>query len=124
MIETESFYISKVGEDIVKVISKPDAFVTVSEYETLKQRYFDLIGKEEDIKFLVIIQPGFKSEFKYSQFFKNFFRTEFKKAEAYIIKHPPSKPFYKVGLKLVPHKYPVKLFEQEEEALTWLQSIK
>ena len=83
MIETESFYISKVGEDIVKVISKPGAYVTVSEYEGLKDKYFDLTGMTSDIKFLVIIQPGFNSEFRYSQFFKKFFKTKLKKAAKY-----------------------------------------
>lgn len=123
MIETKSAFISKIDGDALKVILKTNAYLTVSEYDELLGHYIKLIGRNENIKFLVVVQPGFKMEGQYASFFKNRYKTEFKKAEAYVIKNPPSKMMFKVGIKLVPHKYPVKLFDTEAEALTWLKAI-
>ncbi|MEX1001836.1 MAG: STAS/SEC14 domain-containing protein [Crocinitomicaceae bacterium] len=124
MIETRSAFISKIDEDTLKVIFKPNAYLTVEEYGQLYKHYQKELGKSDAIKFLIIIQEGFKTEKKYLQFFMNHYRTDFKKAEAYIIVHPSTKMFFKVGTKMVNHKYPIKLFEKEAEALSWLKSLK
>jgi hypothetical protein len=76
------------------------------------------------MKFLVIVQEGFKMEKRYLNFFKKEYRTDFKKAEAFVILNPSSRIFFKIGVKLVKYDYDAKLFEKEEEAINWLKKIK
>ena len=124
MIETKSAYITKLDDDTIKLVFKPGAFLKKEEYSELFGHYQKLIGRDHDIKFLVIVQEGFKMEQRYLQFFKKEYRTDFKKAEAYIIRNPSSRMFFKVGIQLIPHNYEAKLFEVEKDAIEWLQRIK
>ncbi|MBD3636785.1 MAG: hypothetical protein HUJ25_05530 [Crocinitomicaceae bacterium] len=123
MIETSSTFITKLDEDTLKVIFKPNSYLSMEEYESLLDYYRSLLGRDSGIKFLVIIQPGFKMEKQYSHFFKNHYKTNFKRAEAFVLLHPPTRMFFNVGIKLVKPKHPVKLFNKEEDALNWLKKI-
>ncbi|MFT4600780.1 MAG: hypothetical protein ACI857_000957 [Arenicella sp.] len=124
MIETKSAYISKLDEDTIKVVFKPNAYLTSVEYAELYGHYCELLQKKEEMKFLVIVQEGFKVENRYMKFFKKEYRTDFKKAEAYVILNPSSRMFFKVGVQLIPHSYETKMFDKEEEAIKWLKQIK
>ena len=124
MIETDSAFISKIDEDTLKVIFKPNAFLTIKEYDTLYDHYRSVLGKDDGMKLMTIVQPGFRLEKQYSSFFTKNYRTDFKKAEAYILLHPPSRVFFKVGLKLIKGKHLARMFNNEEEALSWLKTIK
>ncbi len=124
MIETQSAYISTLDDDTIKLVFKPNAFLTTVEYGTLYKHYCDLLGKDSEMKFLVIVQEGFKMEKRYLNFFKKEYRTDFKKAEAFVILNPSSRIFFKIGVKLVKYDYDAKLFEKEEEAINWLKKIK
>ena len=123
MIETKSAYISKLDVDTLKVVFKPNAVLFNEEYEEFYAHYQTLSGKDAGIKFLVIIQDGFKMNEHYISFFKKKYRIDFKKAEAFIILNHASKMFFKVGINMIPKDYPVKLFETEKEALKWLKTI-
>lgn len=124
MIETKSAYISKLDENTIKIVFKPDSILEREEYAELHSHYSTLLGDIDKIKFLVIIQEGFKMKDKYLNFFKKDYRTDFKKAEAFIVLNPASKMFFKVGLAIVRNSYPIKMFENETEAVNWLQTIK
>lgn len=124
MIETKSTHISKLDENTIKVIFKPNALLEKDEYKSLYGHYQSLLAKDSDIKFLVVIQEGFKMKDKYLNFFKKDYRTDFKKAEAFIVLNPASRMYFKVGLTLVKNNYPVKLFDNEKDALNWLETIK
>jgi len=124
MIETKSAFISKIDEDTLKIIFKPGAMLHMEEYQDMFNHYQTLLNKEQGMKFLIIVQEGFRLEKKFLSFFKNVFRTDFKKAEAYVILHPSSKMFFKVGLQMVKGTYPQKIFESEHEAINWLNQIK
>ncbi|MEO9531465.1 MAG: hypothetical protein ABJG68_14270 [Crocinitomicaceae bacterium] len=123
MIETKSAYISKLDEDTIKLVFKTGAFLDKEEYASLYGHYCSLLGRKTEMKFLVIVQEGFKMEQRYLQFFKKEYRTDFKKAEAYVILNPSSRMFFKVGIQLIPHNYEAKLFENEADALRWLKKI-
>jgi hypothetical protein len=123
MIETKSAYISKLDEDTIKLVFKPGAYFSKEEYASFYELYCKLLGKEQEMKFLVIIQEGFKMEQRYLQFFKTEYRTDFKKAEAYVILNSSSRMFFKVGIQLIPHDYEAKLFKNEIEAEAWLKKI-
>lgn len=123
MIETKSAFISKIDEQTIKIIFKPQARLDIEEYELFYDHYKATLGDAPKMKFLILVQEGFKLEKKILKFFKNVFRTDFKKAEAYVILHPPTRMFFKVGLQTIKHEYPVKLFESEKEALDWLKTI-
>lgn len=123
MIETKSAYISLVEEDIIKVVFKPHAFLTDEEYSGYMAHYEQLAGKRGEYKFLCIVQVGFKVENRYLKFLTKSYKTNFKKAEAYVIKNPSAKMFFNLGTKIVKRKYPILMFDSEEEALTWLRSI-
>ena len=124
MIETKSAFISKIDEDTLKIIFKPNAYLRTEEYQGMYEHYRSLLKKEKEMKLLIIIQEGFQFEKKYMDFFKNVFRTDFKKAEAYVILHPFSKMFFKVGVKMLNNRYPLRIFDHEKEALNWLKEIK
>lgn len=124
MIETKSAHISKLDENTIKIVFKPNALLEKEEYDTLYGHYQSLLGIDSEIKFLVIIQQGFKMKDKYLNFFKKDYRTDFKKAEAFIVLNPASRMYFKVGLTLVKNNYPVKLFDNEKDALNWLENIK
>ena len=68
---------------------------------------------------------GSRLKQKVVQFFKGPYKTDFKVAEAFIIKDPIQKMFFKVGKKVLKAKrdYPLEEFDSEEEALSWLKSI-
>lgn len=121
MIETKSAYISKLDEDTIKLVFKPGALLKQEEYTTLYGHYCSVLGKTEQMKFLVIVQEGFKMEQRYLHFFKKEYRTDFKKAEAFIILNPSSRMFFKVGIQLVPHSHEAKLFDKEVDAIAWLK---
>jgi SpoIIAA-like len=123
MIETTSAYLSKLDKDTVKIVFKPNAFLTTVEYKSLYDHYKQLLGKDDEMKFLVIVQEGFKMENKYLRFFKKDYRTDFKKAEAFVVLNPASRMFFKIGVQVIPHSYEAKLFEKEEEAIEWLNQI-
>lgn len=123
LVETKSAVISVVDNDTLKVVMKPNAYVSKIEYETFAPIYFNLAGRKKEIKFLVIVQEGLSVENKVMNFFQSMYRTDFKKAEAYIVLDPTHKLFFKVALKLAKIKYPVRLFENEREALIWLNTI-
>lgn len=123
MIETKSAFISKIDESTLKVIFKPGAHLQTDEYKEMFTHYQTLLNKSEEMKFLIIIQEDFRFESKFLDFFKNVFRTDFKKAEAYVILHPSSKMFFKVGLLMIENDYPAKIFEKETEAIDWLKNI-
>jgi len=123
MIETKSAYISKLDQDTIKIVFKPNAYLTTVEYKELYGHYQELLGKDDEMKFLVIVQEGFKMENKYLKFFKKDYRTDFKKAEAFVVLNPASRMFFKIGVLVVPHSYEAKLFEKEEEAIEWLKQI-
>ena len=124
MIETKSAHISKLDENTIKVVFKPNALLEKEEYDTLYGHYQSILGKDSEMKFLVIIQQGFKMKEKYVNFFKKNYRTDFKKAEAFIVLNPASRMFFKVGLAIVKNNYPARLFDTEQEALNWLNTIK
>ena len=123
LIETKSAVISVIDNDTLKVVMKPNVYLSKQEYESFSPIYFDLACKNKDIKFLVIVQEGLKVENRVMNFFQSMYRTDFKKAEAYIVLDPMHKLFFKVALKLAKIKYPVRLFENEREALAWLNTI-
>lgn len=123
MIETKSAHISKLDENTIKVVFKPNALLTQEEYVTLFGHYKELLGRDSEMKFLVIIQEGFKMKEKYLKFFKKDYRTDFKKAEAFIVLNPASRMYFKVGIAIVKNNYPVKLFDNEADAIKWLKTI-
>jgi hypothetical protein len=123
MIETESAYISKINENTIKLVFKPNAQLTNEEYQTFYQHYSELVDVEKGVKFLVIMEKGFKMKDKYLNFFKKKYKTNFKLAEAFILIDTNLKYFFKLGDKLVKRKHPIELFNTEEEALKWLESI-
>ena len=123
MIETNSAYISKIDDDTLKVVFKPNAILKKGEYQEMYEHYQSILGKKTEMKFLVIVQEGFKMEEQYLKFFKKDYRVDFKKAEAFILLNPSSRMFFKVGIHVIPNKYPAKLFDNEKEALKWLKTI-
>ena len=123
MIETKSAHISKLDENTIKVVFKPNALLTQEEYHTLYGHYKEILGRDNEMKFLVIIQEGFKMKEKYMKFFKKDYRTDFKKAEAFIVLNPASRMYFKVGIAIVKNTYPVKLFDNEADAIKWLKTI-
>lgn len=123
MIETKSAFISKIDDNTIKVVFKPNAFLRDAEYQTYLDHYEKLLGMRTGFKFLVIVQEGFKLENRYLKFFKKSYNTDFKVAEAYLVLNPSAKMFFSLGTKVVKRKYPIKLFDTEKEALTWLKSI-
>lgn len=125
MIETNSVYISKVDDDTVKVIIKQGACVSLKEYATFENYYYQLVGQKKAIKFLIIIEEDARIQIGIVNFYKGTYKTDFKKAEAYMIKNPKIKMFFTVGKKILNKRrdYPVKEFESEKEALSWLKSI-
>jgi hypothetical protein len=124
MIETSSAYISKIDEDTIKMVLKPNSRISTEEYRSFLPAYKEILGKDSDIKFLVIVQTGARVEKRMVDFLKTDFNTTYKKAEAYIIVSPISRMFMKVMNKLINNKYPIRHFEREENAIEWLKSIK
>ncbi|UKN02673.1 hypothetical protein K6119_03990 [Paracrocinitomix mangrovi] len=123
MIETNSAFISKVDDETIKVIFKPNTVLTVEDYHKYDKHYEQLVDTSKKLKFLVIVQPGFKMKNKFTSFFKENYRKDNKKAEAFILRDPPSKIFFKVGVRIAKHQYPIRSFESEEEALNWLKKF-
>ena len=124
VVETKSTYISKVNDDTVKVILKPYAVLGTEEYNSFYPIYVDLMGYEGDYKFLIIIQSGARVKKKHLDYFKKDYKTTYKIAEAYLIISPVARMFLKVLIKIVNKRYPVRLFDDEAEAIAWLESIK
>lgn len=125
MIETNSAFISKIDDNTIKVIVKTNALLTEEEYESFQEIYHDIIGDKKPLKFLIILEHGARLRKKITNFFKNEYRTDFKIAEAYLIKDPIIKMFFRVGKKILSNRrdYPVKEFDNEEDALSWLKSF-
>ena len=124
VIETKSAYISRVDNDTLTVILKPGALVTTKEYNGFEEKYYELMGRKDKFKFLVIVQEGAKVEKRYIDYFSRDYKTTYKKAEAYMVVSPLARMFLKILVKIVDNKYPVRLFNHEKEALDWLSTIK
>ena len=123
MIETKSAFISKIDDDTVKVILKPNARVSKEEYESFYPIYQELLNKDKDMKLFILIQNGARVEKKLPDFFKKVYNIEYKKAEAYMIISPVARMFLKLMIRIVGNKYPVRHFHSEDEAVLWLKSI-
>ena len=50
MIETNSAYISKVDDNTIKVIFKKDSVLSVEEYATYEEHYYELMGRKGAIQ--------------------------------------------------------------------------
>lgn len=123
MVETKSAFISKIDDDTIKIILKPDARVSEQEYKSFYPIYQEMLNKDKDIKLFILIQSGARVERKLPDFFRNVYKLDYKKAEAYMIISPVARMFLKLMMKIVGSKYPVRLFYSETEAIQWLQSI-
>lgn len=58
-------------------------------------------------------------------FYKKSYKTNFKKAEVYLIKDSTLRMFFRAGKKILKLRrdYPLEVFNSEQEALSWLESI-
>ena len=125
MIETNSAFISKLDDNTIKVIVKANALLSEEEYNSFEAIYHELIGERKPLKFIIILEHGARLNKKITSFFQKEYRTELKIAEAYLIKDPVIKMFFRVGKKILNNRrnYPVEEFNNEEDALSWLKSF-
>ena len=125
MIETNSTFISKIDDDIIQVIVKSGAVLGHEEYDTFEEIYYELAGGKRPLKFIVIIEENARLKQKIVNFFSKNYKTDFKIAEAYLIKDPMVKMFFRVGKRILNKRrnYPVQEFNNEEEAVSWLKTI-
>lgn len=121
MIETESFFISVLDEDTLKIVSKPNARMTYIEYDKLETFYRTLLPEKTKFKFLIILQEGFSLEKNPLDFIKHKIQLGYRHAEAYVIVSPILRMFVNVGIKIYKNRHPVRMFESEAQALKWLK---
>lgn len=125
MIETNSAFISKLDDNTAKVIIKSNALLSEEEYNSFEEIYYNLMGSKGPFKFIIILEHGARIKKNVTSFFKKDYKTDFKMAEAYLIKDPVIKMFFRVGQKILKNRrnYPVKEFNTEQDALSWLKSL-
>ncbi len=123
VIETKSAFISRVDDKTLRVILKPKALVTMAEYNTFEGKYYELMGREGRFKFLVIVQEGARIDKSYADYFRYDYKTKYKYAEAYLVASPLARMFLKILIKVVDNKFPVRLFNTEDDAILWLKSL-
>ncbi|MCH2235134.1 MAG: hypothetical protein MK078_12850 [Crocinitomicaceae bacterium] len=120
MRESDSFFISVIDEETLKIVSKPNVKMRYSEYETLNNIYKELLPGVEKYKFLIVLQEGFTIEKNPIDFIKHKLNPTYRKAEAYVIISPIFKVFVQVGKKISGFRHPIKIFNNEKEAQAWL----
>lgn len=121
LTESDSFFISVLDDETIKLVSKPNAKLMYKEYDTLKAIYKKLLPNQEKYKMLIVFQEGFSLEKNPLDFLKNKIDLSYRKAEAYVIISPIFRVFVSVGIKMRTLDYPIKICKTEEEAELWLK---
>ena len=120
MRESDSFFISVLDEQTIKIVSKPNVKMLYTEYDRLKDIYRELLPGKEKYRLLIVLQEGFSIEKNPMDFIKNKVDLSYRKAEAYVIISPIFRVFVQVGKKITGYPHPIKIFNTESEAETWL----
>ena len=120
MRESDSFFISVLDDETLKIVSKPNVKMRYSEYDKLQEIYEELLPGIEKYKFLIVLQEGFSIEKNPMDFIKKKLNPTYRKAEAYVVISPIFKVFVQVGKKISGLKHPIKIFNNEKEAEAWI----
>ena len=122
-VETRSSIIEQLDGGILKVIRKKGVEMVSADLEELLMIYQELL-KNEQGKFLLMVDNDCESEFDFIAKMADPKREKVKKAEAIIVHSLGKRLEANFYIKKYKPEHPVAIFSTEQEGLDWLRAIK
>lgn len=119
MIETEKFVITILENQIIRLETKENVILNVTDLVEIEGIYSDNLKIKEGL-FLIVFSKGLKGDLSSKHHFVGKRLPYLKKAEAIVMKeisHKVEADFY---LKHKKSDHPIKIFDNEQEAIFWL----
>jgi hypothetical protein len=123
VIETRISLINRLENGIIRVEMKEGVEVDLAGLKENYEAYQQLIGKDGDALFLIIFNTDTKGNSAVWSKLAEAERSALKRAEAVVIKNLDQDIEASQFKKLYEQGHPIKIFEEEKDALKWLEGL-
>ena len=116
--------VSKIADHLIKTVYPKNSLINVTLLEQMREVYTEIYGDEDlsKLKLLVIFPGDIDISIDLSERYLNG-RVRKKTGEALVANNAKAREYLKGASALMKHNHPVKVFDSEEEALKWLNSL-